>query len=197
MICPKCKTVISDNAKFCNRCGAKINVKLCPNGHVMEPGWVVCRYCPPAKDSGTTRVIGSTSVEKKTEIEKKTRVEKEVKPLIEKTVLYGKERSDEKEEKHTPVCWVVIVEGKNQWRDFRIKGSQSNIGRDPKSDIVIEDEHVSAVHASIRVKEDKVILTDLDSSNGTYVNGHEISRTELKDNDLIKVGDTVLKFKML
>jgi pSer/pThr/pTyr-binding forkhead associated (FHA) protein len=52
-------------------------------------------------------------------------------------------------------------------------------------------------HISIRLKDGKLYLTDLDTSTGTLVNGKEITRVELQDGDEIKVGSTTLKFRKL
>jgi pSer/pThr/pTyr-binding forkhead associated (FHA) protein len=51
----------------------------------------------------------------------------------------------------------------------------------------------------LRAKEGKFFLTDLDSTNGTYLNQerNSISREEIKDNDLIRLGEVTLKFKCL
>ncbi|MGA2120308.1 MAG: FHA domain-containing protein, partial [Bryobacteraceae bacterium] len=63
----------------------------------------------------------------------------------------------------------------------------------------IRDVTVSGHHASIRHKEERFILTDLDSTNGTFLNqsAESVAREDLKDNDTVRVGDVVLKFKCL
>jgi len=64
------------------------------------------------------------------------------------------------------------------------------IGRDLECDIVINDRQVSRFHAEIRgKKENELILTDLDSKNGTFLNGELLSEEAvLKDGDEIKIG---------
>ena len=66
------------------------------------------------------------------------------------------------------------------------------IGRDPDcSDILIEDDLVSRQHASIEVDASgRVILTDLRSTNGTFVNSEEITQRELWDGDRIGFGSS-------
>ncbi len=61
----------------------------------------------------------------------------------------------------------------------------------------LSDPSVPAKHASLRYENDEYVLRDLDSKNGTYVNGEEIVTRKLAENDVIVVGDTKLKFKML
>jgi len=72
------------------------------------------------------------------------------------------------------------------------------IGRDGSNcDIIVEDPHISRVHVQI-MKDDngKVSILDLDSSTGTYVNGRKISgEREVEEGDIIKIGNTVLKWK--
>jgi pSer/pThr/pTyr-binding forkhead associated (FHA) protein len=55
------------------------------------------------------------------------------------------------------------------------------------------------MHASISYKDGKFVITDLDSTNGTFINNDSdpLARVELRDNDIIRVGETSLKFKCL
>jgi pSer/pThr/pTyr-binding forkhead associated (FHA) protein len=58
---------------------------------------------------------------------------------------------------------------------------------------------ISGKHASLRAQDGKFFLTDLDSTNGTFLNRDDkrIAREEIKDNDLIRLGEVTLKFKCL
>lgn len=67
-----------------------------------------------------------------------------------------------------------------------------------KADVVLDDEKVSSIHARIKIKDDKFILVDLGSTNGTLVNGEEITgATEIKQDDEIRIGQTVFVLKTL
>ncbi len=68
------------------------------------------------------------------------------------------------------------------------------IGRMPGSTVVIDDPKVSRQHAQVFVDQDKVILSDLGSTNGTYVNGLRVARTELKGQDEIVIGAARIVF---
>jgi diguanylate cyclase (GGDEF)-like protein len=72
------------------------------------------------------------------------------------------------------------------------------IGRDKSNSIYLEDEKVSKVHCEvsfIRNRDlEQVIVRDLDSTNGTFVNGEVIKQAVLKSGDKIEIGDTVLRF---
>lgn len=62
------------------------------------------------------------------------------------------------------------------------------IGRLKFSDIFIDSKAVSRTHAKIDVRENRVVVTDSDSTNGTYVNDEKIKSVELHDGDTISVG---------
>ena len=67
------------------------------------------------------------------------------------------------------------------------------IGRAHDNDIVISDSSVSRYHLEIIKTNDGIfIIKDLDSRNGTYVNGRKIKESELKDTDIIRIGNTTL-----
>ena len=64
-----------------------------------------------------------------------------------------------------------------------------SIGRDPECDIVINDRQVSRIHAQIKItKANEILVTDLNSKNGTFINGELINKpVKLKDGDQIKI----------
>lgn len=68
------------------------------------------------------------------------------------------------------------------------------IGRHPHSDIVIADQAVSGQHAAITSGVGEVTLEDLDSSNGTFVNGQRISHVRLTDRDRVTVATFQLEY---
>jgi pSer/pThr/pTyr-binding forkhead associated (FHA) protein len=68
------------------------------------------------------------------------------------------------------------------------------VGRDPRNELVLADEQVSRLHAQIRREADGYVLYDLNSKNGTFVNGQQIARCRLRPGDRIRVGATDLVF---
>ncbi len=63
------------------------------------------------------------------------------------------------------------------------------IGRDAKNDLVIPHPTVSRFHARIEQRDGSFVISDLNSSNGTYINGHAVTKpTALRVNDMIRVG---------
>lgn len=70
------------------------------------------------------------------------------------------------------------------------------VGRDERNGIVIDDSFVSHEHASINKDKQGYWLTDLHSTNKTYLNGQPIAKaTLLKNGDLIKIGAVTFSFK--
>ena len=100
-----------------------------------------------------------------------------------------------------PLAWLVIVGGPYAGHLFRIEPAGSVIGRDPACEIAVDDGAVSRRHARVRSSEEEgestYIVHDLDSENHTWVNGEQVTKQMLKDNDYIKVGQTELVFKQV
>ncbi|MGL5173742.1 MAG: FHA domain-containing protein [Olsenella sp.] len=68
------------------------------------------------------------------------------------------------------------------------------VGRSPSSDIVVDEPYVSATHARFTIQGPALVLEDLDSTNGTMVNGHPIDQpVTLRDGDEVQIGDAVMR----
>ena len=97
-------------------------------------------------------------------------------------------------------AWLVTFDLKDMEYgvDFNIEEGRNTIGKASSSDITIDDNEVSSNHALILCKRDKFMLTDELSSNGTFLNGEDLTPKaiyDLKDGDEIKIGHTTLLFK--
>ena len=97
-------------------------------------------------------------------------------------------------------AWLVTFDLKDMEYgvDFKIEEGRNTIGKASSSDITIDDNEVSSSHALILCKRDKFMLTDELSSNGTFLNGEDLTPKaiyDLKDGDEIKIGHTTLLFK--
>ena len=84
---------------------------------------------------------------------------------------------------------------------FPLNLSQLGIGRARDNEIVIEDEAVSSYHALVTIRESpgdknvmEYIIEDLDSTNKTFVNNKEVKKHSLQNGDIIRVGETRIKF---
>jgi len=71
------------------------------------------------------------------------------------------------------------------------------LGRSPTNNIFIRDKNVSRVHCQIVVTEKGCILTDLQSTNGTFVNGEQAAECELSVGDEIRIGTTLLRLELM
>jgi pSer/pThr/pTyr-binding forkhead associated (FHA) protein len=78
---------------------------------------------------------------------------------------------------------------------FRMSdGNVRTIGRATRADFIVDATLVSRVHCRLTSTTDgRLQIEDLDSTNGTYVNGKKISRAELKDGDQIGIGRVTLQ----
>jgi pilus assembly protein CpaF len=93
----------------------------------------------------------------------------------------------------TPMFTVVIAEKEGAERRVTFTESEVTIGRVPGNDVVLPKGNVSKRHSRIVLKENRFIVVDLKSTNGTYVNGRKItSPLVVKEGDKIYVGDYVL-----
>lgn len=89
---------------------------------------------------------------------------------------------------------IIVKLGENVVHKYFFDKDIVNIGRARDNDIVIENLAVSRNHARIRRIDGKYILTDLNSANGTFVNGVRITKTEILHNDVISIGKHNLIF---
>ena len=87
--------------------------------------------------------------------------------------------------------WELIVQSPDTERtEFDIKPGKSTLGRMPGHDIVIADEAASRTHAVLELDaEDHLVIHDTGSTNGTFVNGREITAPQpLNHNDQVRIG---------
>lgn len=92
-----------------------------------------------------------------------------------------------------PGYWLVMRRGPLLNQLFQLEREVVNVGRDMANDIVIRDAQVSRYHLRLTLRGEDYQLEDLGSSNGTRVNGAQISEpVGLNDGDFIAIGETVL-----
>jgi len=90
---------------------------------------------------------------------------------------------------------IQVREGKAPSYDFELKHKITVIGRGTDTDIRLTDHAVSRRHAEIRIANGATMLNDLQSTNGTTVNGVTVTTTALSDGDEIRIGETVLTYR--
>lgn len=88
----------------------------------------------------------------------------------------------------------VVVKGPDTGERFVLEADRITIGRDPESDIFLNDVTVSREHAVVSIDGNAVSIADRGSLNGTYVNGAIADQATLADGDHVQVGRFVLVF---
>jgi two-component system, cell cycle response regulator len=93
-------------------------------------------------------------------------------------------------------AYLVVLAGASVGEMYKIEGEKTVIGRGQKAQIRLLDDGISREHAQLVILNDRVVLQDLGSTNGTYCNGLKVeANKELVDGDKILVGSTtILKF---
>ncbi len=92
-----------------------------------------------------------------------------------------------------PVGILVVRAGPNAGSTFAVDKDVVTAGRHPDSDIFLDDITVSRRHAEVRREGSQLIVRDVGSLNGTYLNRERIEQAELTDGDTVQVG----KFKLV
>jgi predicted component of type VI protein secretion system len=93
-----------------------------------------------------------------------------------------------------PAVTFQVVEGIDKGRIFRDLSTPVTIGREEGNTLRLNDERVSRFHAKVQFDNNEIILTDLESTNGTRVNGNVVQIRRLRIGDKIGVGRSVLVF---
>src|SRR5262245_10497835 len=88
----------------------------------------------------------------------------------------------------------LVLEGVDKGRVFRDLPIPVTIGREERNALRLNDERVSRYHAKVQIEDADIILTDLDSTNGTRVNGTAIQIRRLRPGDQVSIGRTMLLF---
>ena len=81
---------------------------------------------------------------------------------------------------------------KSERRRIPLGSEPLAIGRDPENELVLDDRRVSRRHAEIRLRLGRYTLYDLQSTNGTYVNGRRVAEIVLSDGDRVQIGGSEL-----
>ena len=89
---------------------------------------------------------------------------------------------------------LTVIQAGGPEQSYELSKTTINLGRSMTSDIILSDARVSRNHARLDLGITGCIITDLNSSNGTRVNGVRVERAELKPGDTIHIGNTQLRY---
>src|SRR5688500_18202520 len=96
--------------------------------------------------------------------------------------------------RNTGTITLRVLDGADRGRVYQNLSTPVTIGREEGNTIQLNDERVSRFHLKIQEDHNRVVLTDLESTNGTKVNGEDVQLRILRFGDLITVGRSVLLF---
>ena len=93
-------------------------------------------------------------------------------------------------------AYLIVISGPHVGTMFKIDEPQVTVGRSSKADLYVNDVGISRQHAQLICYGEDVFIEDLQSANGTFLNGNHVDRRQqLKDGDKITLGSTtILKF---
>jgi len=87
-----------------------------------------------------------------------------------------------------------VLDGADRGRVYDDLQTPVTIGREEGNSLELNDERVSRFHVKIQEDQDKIVVTDLESTNGTKVNGEDIQLRILRYGDIVSIGRSVLLF---
>lgn len=185
----------------------------CPNGHSYDNAkHARCPYCTGSQTIGVTVPLdasmgaggvpgGASGMEFPKTMPVQSQVQAE--PVGETEPYHNVTKALEINDQGVSavVGWLVCIEGKKKGKDFRIHGQRNFIGRGGSNDICIDfDDSVSAVDNLIISYNDKnnkfYVQIGEHQKNNVYLNDEMLLMpTELKENDVLELGGTKLKFR--
>ena len=94
----------------------------------------------------------------------------------------------------SPSITLRVLDGADRGRVYDIPKPPVTIGREEGNTIQLNDERISRFHLKIQEDNERLVLTDLESTNGTKVNGEDIQLRILRFGDMVSLGRSVLLF---
>ena len=87
---------------------------------------------------------------------------------------------------------LTVIQGQDRGKVYNLQATHIVLGRDPQCDVPLTDHSVSRRHAELRVEEGKFHIIDLNSSNGTFVNGVRVTEAAIRPGDQLRLGGAIL-----
>ncbi|MBA2542009.1 MAG: FHA domain-containing protein, partial [Deltaproteobacteria bacterium] len=92
-------------------------------------------------------------------------------------------------------CQLVVIDGPDRGRACRLTDREIVIGTDPKCDLVLSDDRVSARHLALAAVESRFVVRDLESTNGTWYEGSQITEVTVPAGSTLLAGKTALRIE--
>lgn len=214
MKCSKCGLDNSSGAAYCKTCGTalKQGYKTCKNGHNYDTSLSACPFCPSADmtiSSAKTQIDGASNNRDKTVIDigapkLSPANQAGANHRSDKTMIYGASTSDgggspvQAAGIRKLVGWLVTFDINPAGIDYKLSVGRHRIGRKADCDIVIQQPGISEDHAVLLYRDNKFIIQDMLSTNGTFVNGIAIEeKVNLNNDDVIRIGSIDLQLKII
>ncbi len=89
---------------------------------------------------------------------------------------------------------LAVILGANSGQIFTVTKPRTFLGRGTESDIQLSDSEVSRRHAMLEIRGDEAVVSDLGSTNGTYVDGVRVQKATIYSNQEFSLGTTTLMF---
>jgi pSer/pThr/pTyr-binding forkhead associated (FHA) protein len=108
-----------------------------------------------------------------------------------------------------PKLWLTVQTGQLRGTTVEVSGDEFLIGRGSSCHLVLDDPKASRTHAKVSLRGRRPTLQDLDSANGTFVNGHRVRAplgfstadpqglVELTGDEVVQIGDTVMTVSLV
>ncbi|MBC8060958.1 MAG: FHA domain-containing protein [Clostridiaceae bacterium] len=158
--------------------------------HVKEVINPVIQEIPILKDEVKEEIVENIRANNKVNETQTLKVEVP-KPEVEATQLLAKPKP-----KSLAILTYTVGE---EIKEYSIINNITNLGRDPEvcDMVILGNDHIGRKHVLIYFKSNKFYLTDLNSKNGTYINGDRLQgERQISDGDVIRLATTEIKFKV-
>jgi pSer/pThr/pTyr-binding forkhead associated (FHA) protein len=140
-------------------------------GHRNPPDAAYCMQCGARVEDDTTVGLGRREIERELGWKAGVQVPRAADPVL------------------------VVVQGPGAGSKYLLDREVTTIGRDPASDVFLDDVTVSRRHAEVRRQGDRYFIHDAGSLNGTYVHRIRVDGTQLADGDDLQFGRYRLVFR--
>jgi pSer/pThr/pTyr-binding forkhead associated (FHA) protein len=89
-----------------------------------------------------------------------------------------------------------VIAGRDCGRVFQLQEQQLLlVGRDMSTATRLKDPHVAMLHCQVILVNEEAVLTDRNSSGGTFVDGRRVNEHHLRSGDVFRIGDTRIRFE--